>query len=96
MKRVVLVASIVFLVVGLLFCGPAHAALHNIGPGDSHADSDGTWCMGCSLSSLESPAPISWTAPVLHVLRFLHPVLVHVLPAPPLLTHSPRGPPAHA
>lgn len=94
--RWLLAGLVVALVVGLLACGPAHGALHSLLAGDSHADADGSYCTGCSLAGLEMPATVCLFRPELRaaVLDVLPPQ--HVPAAPPLLIHSPRGPPARA
>jgi hypothetical protein len=96
LKKVALVCLSVVLVCGLLLCGPAHVALHELVAGNAHADADGSWCTGCSLHGLESPAPVCLLGPALRPLELTALRPAHVPAAPPLLAHSPRGPPTFA
>jgi hypothetical protein len=93
-RRALLAVLCVALVFGLLLCGPAHSALHALVAGDGHGDFDGSYCAGCNLSGLESPAPVYVFGPELRALVFIEHLPAHVPPAPPLLAHSPRGPPS--
>jgi hypothetical protein len=86
----------VVLIGGLLLCGPAHGALHSLVAGTSHADASGTFCTGCSLHSLAAPTHVCLLAPGLRPLEISTLRPAQVPATPPLLAHSPRGPPAHS
>src|SRR5690242_1349074 len=68
-SRWILLALVAALVVGLLACGPAHAALHSLVSGDQHADADSSYCTGCSLGGLELPASVCLFRPALRALE---------------------------
>ena len=95
-RRIVLVGLCLWLLVGLVLCGPAHHVLHDVSAGDAHASDSGVYCDGCALSALECVGPVF----TFDVARCS--IEVGELPPPaipsstPALHRSPRGPPRAA
>jgi hypothetical protein len=96
-RRMIFIAVMVLLVLGLVLIGPAHHALHGyhgLGHSDARGDGGGDSCDACSISSLESPVAFTVSGIVPSARERVDPPLLRAPSARPPLFHSPRGPPA--
>jgi hypothetical protein len=93
LRRILFLGLCLWVISGLVLCGPAHHALHDLSGDGAHSSASGIYCDGCSLSGLEFSAPVFSIGPTRECLvtRELPPL--HVASSAPLLHRSPRGPP---
>jgi hypothetical protein len=96
LRRILFLGICSWVVCGLVLCGPAHHALHELSAGGAHASISGIYCDGCSLNGLAYSEPGYSCGPERWFLLLRQLAPVQIPSSAPLLHRSPRGPPRTA